>query len=368
MMQARYSWARHTARPASAVANFISLVSRGLTVYASNAGGLDPATNVNDSDYNTEWHSTGLPVTMAFDVSSLGLTWTMLNMVNKVVDYKKGVSGQNMSTMPGNYTIEVNSAAGGSLPGSGWTTAVTVTGNDLSSRAHIVDLTGKNWIRLNVTQDAEGGTTGPNLNIDLWNVANATLANNTRLNCGWVFYGDSITAFGMALATVGIVNSRSCLGDQIFANIGKRPFQQCAGHEGYKAGDIIANFSNYLAVQPALNVVFAFGTNEGLGGVSTTTYYNNMLTLVDAALADGRNVWLNKLPWNSHFDASTYAAEMDNIIAARPQVKLLVDHYAYFNANQSLITGNDGTHPTGPGYVNYLSNTVTAVQAAGGGG
>ncbi len=273
-----------------------------------------------------------------------------------------------MSTMPGNYTIEVNSAAGGSLPGSGWTTVDTVTGNDLSSRAHIVDLTGKNWIRLNATQDAEGGTAGCQLNIDLWNVAGALISGNTRLNCGWIFYGDSIDAFGMQLANIGSVNARSCLGDQIFANIAKRPFQQCAGHEGYKASDIIANFSNYLAVQPALNVVFAFGTNEGLGSVSTTTYYNDTLTLVDAALADNRKVWLNKLPWNSHFNAAPYAAKMDDIITARPSVKLLVDHYAYFNANQSQITGNDGTHPTAAGYVNYMTNTVTAVQAAGGGG
>jgi len=352
----------------ASLSSFITLVSHGLTVYASNAGGSDPAANVNDSSYDSEWHSTGLPATLAFDVSALGLTWTMLNMVTKTVDYKKGVSGQNMSTMPGNYTIEVNSAAGGSLPGSGWTTAVTVTGNDLSSRAHIVDLTGKNWIRLNATQDAEGGTVGPQLNIDLWNVAGALIAGNTRLNCGWAFYGDSIDAFGMALATIGGVNTRNCLGDQIFANIGKRPFQQCAGHEGYKASDIVANFSTYLAVQPALNIVLAFGTNEGLGSVSTSTYYTNMLSLVDAALADGRNVWLNKLPWNSHFDASLYAAKMDDIIAARPAVRLLVDHYTYYNANQAQITGNDGTHPTGAGYVNYMSNTVTAVQSAGGGG
>lgn len=58
-------------------------------------------------------------------------------------------SNRNME--PSDYTIEVNAAQGGDYPEDGWEIVETVTGNTLSSRQHLVDFAGYNWIRLHIT-------------------------------------------------------------------------------------------------------------------------------------------------------------------------------------------------------------------------
>ncbi len=91
---------------------------------------------------------------------------------------------------PVDYTIEVNAALGGSYPSSGWETVQTVTGNDYSSRQHVIDMVGYNWIRMKVDKVNGNGVT---LNLDIHDVSKG-------ISDSWIFFGDSITAGGMVNA------------------------------------------------------------------------------------------------------------------------------------------------------------------------
>src|SRR5262249_31354263 len=60
------------------------------------------------------------------------------------------------------YTLEANAAAGGGQPpSSGWTALLpsAVTNNVYHARAHSVDLTGYNWLRMTVTAVTGSATT-----------------------------------------------------------------------------------------------------------------------------------------------------------------------------------------------------------------
>src|SRR6185312_6884109 len=89
--------------------------------------------------------------------------------------------------LPQNYTIDVNPAPTGSTaPTTGWVTLTTVTGNTYHSRQHLINMTGYNWVRINVTTQLGGR---PMFNMDVHDAS-------AGANDSWVILGDSITQDG----------------------------------------------------------------------------------------------------------------------------------------------------------------------------
>ncbi len=109
---------------------------------------------------------------------------------NATGQYDYTVVNQNSNGMPTDYTIEVNKAAGGEYPESGWEVVDTVTGNTLHSRQHVVDMEGYNWIRMNISKADGKESSSVQVNFDIHNVSDG-------VTDSWIFYGDSITAGGM---------------------------------------------------------------------------------------------------------------------------------------------------------------------------
>ena len=100
---------------------------------------------------------------------------------------------QNRNQEPSDYTIEINKAPGGTYPEDGWEVAVTVADNTLASRQHVIEFSGYNWIRMNISK-ADGKEDGSFMvNLDIHNVSDG-------VSDSWLFLGDSITAGGMSTA------------------------------------------------------------------------------------------------------------------------------------------------------------------------
>jgi len=97
-----------------------------------------------DAYYYSSWYGTA-PDYLAYDLSAVPeierkkviAVWYN-NTAN--YDYTIGNYGGSSSSMPTEYTIEVNASEGGAYPADGWVVVDTVTDNTLHSRQHLVDI------------------------------------------------------------------------------------------------------------------------------------------------------------------------------------------------------------------------------------
>lgn len=322
------------------------LVSRGRTATASNTSGGNVAANAVDSDYSTVWKASSLPATLEIDITGLGLTWTAFSWITNCLNFTKGQLGQSFDIVPGSYTIEASS-------GAGWTTLKTVSDNAQPSRMDLIDLTGYTAVRINITADAQSGGTSPSeMQVDLWNVSQVISADHALLTCGILSIGDSISAQGLALMTQAGVDSRNSLGDQVHGLTGFRTMQVNAGNGGYQASHAIPLISGWLGVNPQKYVTLLFGTNEAQNGLDPDTYLANMTSLCNSVIAAGRTPIVPTILWCDTCDVSPYNAKLVTLRSDIPQVMNGPDLYAFFNANQSLIST---VHPTAAGYVDYMT-------------
>lgn len=272
--------------------------------------------------------------------------------------YDSTIEGTNYNNSPQAYTIDTNTAAGGSLPGSGWTTQVTVTSETRHSRQHAFNLNGANWLRINVT--AINGSVSNNncaINMDVHDASAGNLDN-------WIFFGDSITQRGFDHDDGFIPGT---LPAQINAKIATNfPLMEDGGLGGYKASDIVAN--NYLATWLPLfsgkYVGLNYGTNDAdAGGAPVTNFLSNMTSLVNQVIGAGKVPVIHKtIPWGSTTGITANGplinAALATLFGNFPQIIQGPDLWTYFEANQSLISA-DGIHPTDPaagtgnGYIAY---------------
>ncbi len=115
-----------------------------------------PAAQANDGDYTTVWRAAP-PTFLAYDLSSVPAAQRQKVDVawynEDSGQYDNTLIGDNAYNVPAAYTIDANAAPGGGVepPADGWITLVSVTGNTMHSRQHLLDLHCANWIRMNVT-------------------------------------------------------------------------------------------------------------------------------------------------------------------------------------------------------------------------
>ncbi|MBQ4465739.1 MAG: hypothetical protein II916_07230 [Oscillospiraceae bacterium] len=324
---------------AAKISTFTSnpIISRNVPAY-SNAGDAKAG---NDAVYYTSW-DTSAPDQIAYDLSSVPASQrkTVLAVWYNGSTFDRVGRYITVDSEPTDYVIEVNTAAGGAYPKDGWTTAVEIKGNTLSTRSHLVEMNGANWIRMRVT-GAEGGKISLNLDIH-----DASQGNSDS----WIFYGDSITAGGMGNAWGTSFASHV---HELDASL--MPMQQNGGIGGISSTEGREHIDAWLAATAAHYVSIAYGTNDSWGNMnSTDLYYTNTKYMIDAVLKAGKVPVLPKIPYASNPDVGKYVGD-HNAVIDRLYVEYgdnIVhgpDFEQYFKANPSGLS-DDGVHPNADGY------------------
>ncbi len=249
----------------------------------------------------------------------------------------------NSNMKPTDYTIEVNKADGGQYPEDDWEIVETVTDNVLSSRQHLVNMEGYNWIRLNITKaDGQEGKSA-SVNFDVHSVSNG-------VSDSWLFLGDSITAGGM----------NNCYGTGFATYVNQIdskyfPIQENGGIGGIRSIDGRENIDRWLSVSQAKYVSIAYGTNDCWGNPDATQeYYENTKYMIDAVLSAGKIPVLPKIPASTNADVKDnvplYNAMIDKIYEEYGD-KIIqgVDFESFFTGHPDYLSG-DGVHPNDTGY------------------
>jgi len=327
--------------------------------------GAFPATRTVDLDYLTAWRCATEPtggadsgtltqaVYVAFDLSTLPsaqrqkwcLAWYM-DTTNGTYDYT--LFGSTPSNLPASYTIQINNAAGGSYPAAGWSTVATVANSTYSSREHIINANGANWVQIVVTA-ISGSVANNNAaieSIDIYDISQSDQDN-------WLCAGDSITAQGFNHGTLpGIAIL-------INENIDNFPLMQAAGIPGYTADQMSLVLPTWLSLFFGKYVILNLGTNDANeGGTPLADYQVNMQAMITAIIDAGCIPVMQKTicygtTANIQANGPTINAALAALFAANPQCIAGPDLWGFFQANQSLISG-DGIHPTLPdGYAAY---------------
>ena len=312
------------------------VISRNVPAYA----GSGKAYEANDDAYDTAW-SAAAPDALAYDLSGVPASqrgkvlavWYNGSTFDRVGRYIT-VDGE-----PTDYTIEINRAPGGSLPQDGWEVVETVKGNTLSTRSHLLDLEGANWIRMHVT-GAEGGIS---LNFDIHDASQGA-------EDSWIFYGDSITAGGMGNAW-----GTSYASFVHALDAGYTPLQQNGGIGGISSTEGRGHIDAWLAATAAHYVSIAYGTNDSWGNMnSTDLYYENTKYMIDAVLKAGKVPVLPKIPYAVNPDVGNYVGAHNAVIDRLYQeygdaVIQGPDFESWFQANPGGLS-DDGVHPNADGY------------------
>jgi lysophospholipase L1-like esterase len=335
----------------------MKLISRGVAAYASSGS----ASLANDGTHNAYWRSLGLPATLAYDLSSVPaanrrriyLVW--YNDLTYGYDHTLG--GGPGYNNPGSYTIEANTAAGGSLPTSGWVTLERVAGNVLHSRDYVLPFAGYNWVRFNASvSDGSPGNGDIVLNLDVYDAGD-------RVTDGWLCAGDSITASGMGHNDLSV--HAESFTNQVGARTGIYPPQQNAGIGGWSSGDMLSHLPGWLQSFHGKYVTLSLGTNDAAGSVAPGAFYDNMATLIKQVLAAGKVPVVPTIPWsrdpNRAGNIPALNKEIQKLYRTFPSVIPGPDLYAYLEANQGYIS-SDNVHPTEAGYA--AIRTLWAAVAA----
>jgi lysophospholipase L1-like esterase len=166
----------------------------------------------------------------------------------------------------------------------------TVTNNRKHSRQHLVDMTGYNWIRIDVTAtDGSSGNNDAEMNMDVHD-ASVSSADS------WIFYGDSITEDGMPHEPISgsgpnfsqLINT--ALPDYF-------PAYEDGGIGGLVSADGASLVPTWLNIFPGKYVGLAYGTNDANGCMNPDAYYANEATMVQAVLDHGDVPIVPTIPW-----------------------------------------------------------------------
>ncbi len=328
----------HAASEQEASSGTDPVISRNVPAYS---GSSTNPSFANDDKYYTFWNSSPEDY-IAYDLSGVPqanrkkviAAWYNISTYDNIGVYV------SKSAEPVDYTIEVNKAPGGSYPADGWVTADKVTGNGLSSRQHVVDMEGYNWIRMVVTK-ANGSNVS--LNLDIHDISSGFADS-------WIFFGDSITAGGMVNAYgTSFANFVNQIDSRFF------PAQENGGIGGTTSRDGKENIDKWLSTCPATYVSIAYGTNDCWGNPNNIqSYYENTKYMIDAVLKAGKIPVLPKIPFSTNKDVGSntgyYNAMIDKLYDEYGD-KLVhgPDFDAFFRENTWGLS-NDGVHPNSEGY------------------
>jgi len=320
------------------------VISRNAPAY-DNSGASYSAKQGNDEHYFSFW-TAGAPNYLAYDLSAVpeDQRKTVMAVWYNTSSYDGIGQYQSRNMEPYSYTIEVNKAAGGECPADGWEVAVTVDDNTLSSRQHVVDMTGYNWIRMNVKNSDGGSGSNISVNFDIHDISGG-------VSDSWLFLGDSITAGGM----------HNCYGTGFATYVNQIdsryfPIQENGGIGGIRSDNGKQNIDRWLSTYAGKYVSLAYGTNDAWGndGSGAKTYYDNTKYMIDAILAAGKVPVLPKIPFSTNADVAGHLGDFNGMIDKLYEEygdKLIQgpDFEEYFRENPDGLS-SDGVHPSSEGY------------------
>jgi lysophospholipase L1-like esterase len=320
------------------------LISRRVPAYASSGN----AQAANSGEYRMGWRSSGVPATLAYDLSSvpaanrqsLYLVWYN----DASYPYDHAIAGAPGYNNPGAYTIEVNSAPGGGRPPeAGWQIVETVSHNTVHSRDHVVKFAGNNWIRINAT--ATDGTTqnyDVSFDMDIYDASNG-------VNDGWFMFGDSITANCMGHFTTS--DSENFI-TRVGAKTGVFPAEQNAGMPFWTASDGLQQLPSMLGLFHGLYVTIALGTNDAAGNANPGGFYSALKKLSGEIIALGKIPVIPTIPWSRDALHASNIPDLNDEIRKLykkdPRVKPGADLFELFSKHQEYIS-QDNVHPSKEG-------------------
>ena len=334
------------------------VISLNAPAFASN--GYYPASDADDDSYDTAWRSQGTPAWLSYDLSRVPVSErgkVLVVWYNESYDYDHTIINNYSYNMPEDYTIAVNAAAGGGKPpASGWQTVSTVTGNHYHSRQQVIDMAGANWIRMAVTKaDGAPENYDININMDVYDARSAVADD-------WIFFGDSISAGAMGHLTLNGVPSFAQL---INAHSPDHfPIEEAGATAYLTSADGAKHIATWLPLFPGKYVGLSYGTNDALGCINPSTFYDHYITMVKAVLQAGKIPIISHIPWGRMPDIQRCApalnAQIDSLYTAFPQIIKGPDFWAYFQSHQSQIS-NDNIHPTSVGFSAYRQQWADAM-------
>lgn len=330
----------------------LDLISRNCPATTNdNFAGAYPASNAVNSEYQDLWRSqntptSAAPIYLALDLSAVSAAKRQNVLLQWTNDPSTGAWNSslisvNYYNVPKAYTIDVNAAAGGIYPSTGWVTVATEANNPYHSRMYTFSMAGYNWVRINVT-DINGSTLnmGVQLNMDVYDVS-------AGLQDVWAFGGDSITQ-------QGALHNDQAGGTfaQLIQGYNARffPAFDSWGIGGFTSNDAYTNWSAWMATFPGHFVTLNYGTNDANeGGIFMSTFQEHMTSMIEAVIAAGKVPIVPTIPWGATDNLLANVPALNAIIkqlyVTYPQIIQGPDMYAYYSENQSLI-GADGIHPT----------------------
>ena len=363
------------ARPAAHTP--LPVISRGVPAYTNDScSGAYPASFANDGSYDTQWRTCNVPTSvtpmfLAYDLSGVAaasrgrvvVAWyndpTTNSYDHNFVGLLRPVGIPN--DIPASYTIDGNAAPGGSLPAVGWTALASVSGNSYHSRQHAVDLTGYNWLRLNVTgSDGSPGNQSVFLNLDIHSAA-------ADIDDDWIFYGDSITEAGMAHNSLAASGGTGTWAQMIsVARPGYFPAYENGGIGGTLASDGASRIDSWLSIFPGVYVGLSYGSNDAGSSIPPASFYQSYAAMIEAVLGAGKVPVIPKIPWSCNLTVQANAPalnqQIDALYAAYPTIVRGPDLWTYFRSHPTLLSG-DCLHPTDQGYVGFRQQWVSAMLA-----
>jgi len=348
-----YTWDFQTAiqteaDPVLFVAREIStLISRKLPAYCTGTPTQPVAYAVN-ANYNQHFESgaapsTGTPQDVIIDCSTVSDSLK----ANGVLTFYT-VQPQlftSTSGTPGNFTIDINNAAGGgSPPTSGWVNAATVTGNIEARRSTIFgNWAGYNWVRIRTTAIANGNTqTNLYMKVD---VHNAPTQTNPNID-GIALFGDDHTAWyythgdtqsGGAADFAGNMLQHYSGHVPIWLNVGVTGLSLCGapsssypGMLPYFMGTQVVNFTGSLA----LGATSATLTANWTGATGTYNITLSSGTTVAATLTNGSA-------------AVTWSGGLAALATSLASMQIGTVTFSSITASSTSATLDSGTYPNG---------------------
>ncbi|MEO7958531.1 MAG: GDSL-type esterase/lipase family protein [Fibrobacteria bacterium] len=219
-----------------------------------------------------------------------------------------------------------------------WTVAVSITGNIVTTRGHLIDFAGKSWVKMSVKKG--GGS------IDEFEVFDASLGAEDT----WFFVGTSISA-----NTYKSAPPAKNFADLVTqAHPGFNPAMIRGGIGCITTNDMVRNLSNYLKM--AGNAHFwaiEQGTNDAWGGTNANValFTKNLQIVIDSCKARGIQPIIARMlatgpgaGWQVHQDyekAIDELAKKNNLIPGP-------DLFAWFLAHGGDLN-SDGVHPNAAG-------------------
>lgn len=334
---------------ASALIQPLQLVSRNTPAYGT-SNKYSPS-YANDNTYDTFYRSNGVS-SLIYDLSSIptiNRQNVLLVWYNDATSFNYALHGDSAYNLPQDYTIDVNAAPTSTTPPtSGWITMASVTGNQYDARVHIFNMTGYNWVRMNIT--AIAGTTSNMdvaVNMDIYDATNG-------VDDGWLFTGDSITAGATGhTSRGGVASIANLINNQASTYF---PVTVDGGMGGYTSTQALPYFQTWINLYPGKFVTINFGTNDANACMAQSTFYNNMATMVQQTIAAGKTPVIPTIPYglttNIQTCGPTLNIAIQQLYTNYPQIIPGPDLWTFFKNNPSYIS-SDNIHPTDSGYGQY---------------